>query len=206
MFDWFRDNDPDGLDAYSKNDLELEAKSIKTDMKIKENELDDLDQNFLETAQEAAQASGPKRNRLKSEASAIKQDYEQRQAEYQAMLKEYTTIRTLTNAKSRLESKSESMLREMDESELRTFREDIKEDILKENQELANMEEVANTIDETLVAVTGGEAGTVDSDVEAVIDAFEQGEDVSDFSLAEQVDETETETSTDTSSLSLSDL
>ena len=206
MFDWFRDTDPDGLDAYSKNDLELEAKSIKTDMKIKENELDELDQTFLETAQEAAQASGPKRNRLKSEAAAIKQDYEQRQAEYQAMLKEYTTIRTLTNAKSRLESKSESMLREMDENELRTFREDIKEDILRENQELANMEEVANTIDETLVAVTGGKAGTVDSDVEAVIDAFEQGEDVSDFSLADQVDETETDTSTDTSSLSLSDL
>jgi D-mannonate dehydratase len=202
MFDWFRSDDPSGLDAYSKNDLDLEAESIKTDMKVKENDLNRLDEKFLSKAKEAAEAAGPKRNRLKSEASAIKQNYEQQQAEYQAMLKEFTTIQTLANAKSRLNSRSDSMLREMDQAELQSFREDVKRDVLGQNQELAQMEEVANTIDETLTAVTGSGGGQVDDDVEDVIQAFEQGNDVSDFSLADKVSEDDI----DESSFSLSDL
>lgn len=202
MFDWFASDDPSGLDAYSKSDLDLEAESIKTDMKVKENDLNRLDEEFLNKAKEAAGVAGPKRNRLKSEASAIKQNYEQQQAEYQAMLKEFTTIQTLANAKSRLNSRSESMLREMDQEELQAFREDVKHDVIGQNQELAQMEEVANTIDETLTAVTGTGGGQVDDDVEDIIQAFEQGDDVSDFSLAEQVSEEDI----DESSFSLSDL
>jgi D-mannonate dehydratase len=195
MFDWFRSDDPTGLDAYSKNDLELEAKSVKTDMKVKENDLDRLDNEFLSKAKEASDAAGPKRDRLKSEAAAIKQNYEQQQAEYQAMLKEYTTIRTLANAKSRLNSRSDSMLQEMDERELQEFREQVKTDVLSQNQNLAQMEEVANTIDETLTAVTGSGGAQVDDDVETVISAFEQGDDLSDFSLADHVEENETDQS-----------
>jgi len=195
-------NEPTGLAASSKSDIELEADSIKTDMKVKENELDKLDEAFLSKAKEAAEASGPKRNRLKSEASAIKQNYEQQQAEYQAMLKEYTTLQTLANAKSRLDSRSGSMLREMEESELQDFRDQVKDDVLKENNELSQMEGVADTIDETLTAITAPAGAEVDEDVEEVVQAFEQGEDVSDFSLASQVEEDDVE-ETD---FSLSDL
>ena len=188
MFDWFRSDEPTGLDAYSKKDLDLEANSIQTDMKVKESDLKKLDNKFIEKAKEAAEAAGPEKQRLKSEAAAIKQNYEQQQAEYQAMLKEFMTIQTLANAKSRLNSRSESMLQEMDETELEEFRNDVKRDVLEQNQALSNMEEVADTIDETLTAVTGSAAGEVDDDVEDVIEAFEQGEDVSDFSLADQAE------------------
>lgn len=210
MFDWFRSDDPSGLDAYSKNDLDLEAESIKTDMKVKENDLDRLDQEFLSKVKEAAEATGPKKTRLKSEASAIKQNYEQQQAEYQAMIKEFTTIQTLANAKSRLNSRSDSMLREMDQEELQSFREDVKRDVLEQNQDLAQMEEVANTIDETLTAVTGSGGGQFDDEVEGIVEAFEQGNDVSDPLLTDKVSEDEidkfSEDDIDESSFSLSDL
>ena len=196
-------NDPTGLDAYSKNDLDLEAQKVQTEMQIKEQELDKYNSKFLEKAKEAAEASGPKRRRLKSEAAAIKQNYEQEQAAYMVDLKKYTTLKTLANAKDRLSDQGTSILDEMDETELETFRQEVRDDVIRGNQEIMQMEEVADTINETLTAIAGPEGTEVDDDIEEVIQAFEQGEEVSDFSLGDFKDEEE---EVDEADFSLSDI
>jgi hypothetical protein len=192
MFDWIRSKigGPSGLDAYSQNDLELQAESIKTDMKVAESELADLDQKFREKIQQAAESPATSEDRKMMEAQTIKQNYEQKEAAYQGKLKEYAAMQTLINAKRRLNSSTNSVLQEMDEGELQEFRKEVKRDVLEQNQNLQRIEGVTDTIDETLTAIAGPGASGVDSEVEELVEAAKQGSDLSDISLAEQSETT----------------
>jgi hypothetical protein len=202
MFDNFRNwiGGPSGLDAYSMTELEVEAESISTDLKVKEQNLEQLDQEFRNKIQEAAEAPATKEDRLKMEAQTVKRNYEQQEAEYQARLKEYAAMQTIVNAKRRLNSSSSSILREMDKDELESFRADVKESVISENKEIEQIEGVADTIDQTLTAITGPEGSQVDDDIEELVEAAKEG-DLTDVSLADQ----ETE-STQTSDVSVDNL
>jgi hypothetical protein len=202
MFDNFRNwiGGPSGLDAYSMTELEVEAESISTDLKVKEQNLEQLDQEFRNKIQEAAEAPATKEDRLKMEAQTVKRNYEQQEAEYQARLKEYAAMQTIVNAKRRLNSSSSSILREMDQDELESFRADVKESVISENKEIEQIEGVADTIDQTLTAITGPEGSQVDDDIEELVEAAKEG-DLTDVSLADQ----ETE-STQTSDVSVDNL
>jgi len=187
MFDKFQNwiGGPSGLDAYSMTELEVEAESINTDLKVKEQNLGQLDQKFRNKIQEAAEAPATKEDRLKMEAQTIKQNYEQQEAEYQARLKEYAAMQTIVNAKRRLNSSSSSVLREMDKSELESFRTEVKQDVIGDNKEIEQIQGVADTIDQTLTAITGSEGSRVDDDIEDLVEAAKEG-DLSDVSLADQ--------------------
>jgi C-terminal processing protease CtpA/Prc len=201
MFDRVRDwiGGPSGLEAYSMTDLEVQAEGINTDLKVKEQDLEQLDQEFRNKIQEAADAPATKEDRLKMEAQTIKQNYEQQEAEYQSKLKEYAAMQTIINAKRRLESSTDSVLREMDESELKAFRNEVKRDVIEQNKELERIEGIADTIDQTLTAISGPGGSQVDSEIDELVDAAKQG-DVSDVSLA---DDGMAETTTSDSDLSL---
>lgn len=198
MFDNLRNwiGGPSGLDAYSMTELEVEAESINTDLKVKEQNLEQLDQEFRNKIQEAAEAPATKEDRLKMEAQTIKQNYEQQEAEYHARLKEYAAMQTIVNAKQRLNSSSSSVLREMDKDELENFRTDVKEVVIEQNKEIEQIEGVADTIDQTLTAITGPEGSQVDDDIEELVEAAKEGE-LSDVSLADK--ETESSQTSDVS-------
>jgi phosphotransferase system IIB component len=115
-------------------------------------------------------------------------------------LKEYAAMQTIVNAKRRLNSSSSSILREMDKDELESFRADVKESVISENKEIEQIEGVADTIDQTLTAITGPEGSQVDDDIEELVEAAKEG-DLTDVSLADQ----ETE-STQTSDVSVDNL
>lgn len=205
MFDWVRDKigGPSGLEAYSQTDLEVQAESIKTEMKVKENELKQLDDEFRQKIQEAADAPATSTDRIKMEARTIKQNYEQQEAAYQAKLKEYAAMQTLVNAKRRLKSSPNNALQEMSKDELQSFKQDVMHDVIERNKDLEGIEEITTTIDQTLTAVSGPGATEVDDEIDELVDAAKQGNDVSDVSLAEVERE---ESHTTSTSLSLSEL
>lgn len=205
MFDWVRDKigGPSGLEAYSQTDLEVQAESIKTEMKVKENDLKQLDDEFRQKIQEAANAPATSTDRIKMEARTIKQNYEQQEAAYQAKLKEYAAMQTLVNAKRRLKSSPDSALQEMSKDELESFKQDVMHDVIERNKDLEGIEEATNTINETLTAISGPGSADPDDELDTVIETVKQGGDVSDVTLADLEHE---ESHTASTSLSLSEL
>lgn len=195
------DETPD-LENMSARDLKLEADNVRTEMKVEEKKLKQLDSKFKQKIQEAAEVSGPERNRLKSEAASIKRNYEQKQDAYQANLKEYTTLKTLQNAKNRVDNNNGSVLRDMDREEMETFRQETMDQINREVDHVERIGEIGDTINETLTAISSVGDTEVDNEIDELIEAAEQGDELSDFSLAE---ETESE-STSESSLNLDDI
>jgi hypothetical protein len=193
------DDDENPLEQMDARDLRLEAESVSTDMKLKENELQELEQNFKSKIQEAADA-GPEEGRLKAEAASIKTNYEQKEAAYQADLKEYTTLRTLQNAKERVNSQSGSVLRDMDPEEMQAFREDMKRTILEETDQVERLGEIGDTIDETLTAVSPVSDTETSNEIDTLVEMAKNGNDLSEVSLSEE-SSTESNSSMDFESL-----
>lgn len=185
MFGIFSSDDTNPLEQMDARDLRLEAESVSTDMKLKENELQELEQNFKSKIQDAADA-GPEEGRLKAEAASIKTNYEQKEAAYQADLKEYTTLRTLQNAKERVNSQNGSVLRNMDADEMQSFREDMKRTILEETDKVERLGEIGDTIDETLTAISPVSDTETSNEIDKLVNMAKNGDDLSEVSLSEE--------------------
>lgn len=185
MFGIFSSDDTNPLEQMDARDLRLEAESVSTDMKLKENELQELEQNFKSKIQDAADA-GPEEGRLKAEAASIKTNYEQKEAAYQADLKEYTTLRTLQNAKERVNSQNGSVLRNMDADEMQSFRKDMKRTILEETDKVERLGEIGDTIDETLTAISPVSDTETSNEIDTLVNMAKNGDDLSEFSLSEE--------------------
>jgi hypothetical protein len=189
-----------GLENMSAEEIDLEKRDLEAELNIKENSLEKLNNEFRQKLKEAAEAPATQRDRLKLKAKQKKKEYEQQKAEYQSMLQEFMALQTVENAKKRLDRQSESSLRNMDKSEINDFKQQIKSDIIDENQDLRNIQQLEETVDQTLTALTEDLGQTQeDEQLDQLIDEIGEGkQDLEDVDIEETFEEgTEEQISTE---------
>lgn len=187
--------DPTVLEAYSMTELETEAESIKIDLEVKKQILDQLDQEFRNKVQEAVEASEPNSEHLKMEAHTIKNGYERYETEFENLLEEYAVIQTIIIVKRRLESLASSASSEDDTEALETFRERWAGAGPMRTKYLENVENVIEKINDAIREINGTSSAPLrkmdDNELEAFcvgvreaviaeIEDIEQFEDVTD--------------------------
>lgn len=164
------------MEKNTADDFDRQAREQDAELSIVEDELDKLDQEFRGHIQDAAEAPETQRSRHKLKARQKKQQKEQKKAYYQDMLQEYGTLLTLKSAKERLERKNASSLRELDKSEIEDVKEDIRGQIIDENQKSERVKTLNDTVNQTLTALTDDEATKQRDDLDDLIDQVSQGE------------------------------
>lgn len=173
------------------DELDLEARTFESQIELKEQELQRLDHDFEQIVEQGRKASGPKKERLKRKAKQRKREYENKEAAWNEMLEEYTTILAAKNAKKRLEDQPQSSLRDMNEEDVQEFMNDTVREVEKRNQETEWIQRKGDQLNRTLTSVSQGfGATTEESEIDTLFE--DSNEDpVSLSELTEEEDESE---------------
>jgi len=173
------------------DELDLEARTFESQIELKEQELQRLDHNFEQLVEKGRKASGPKKERLKRKAKQRKQEYESKEAAWNEMLEEYTSLLAAKNAKKRLEEQPQSSLRDMDEEDVQEFMNETVREVEKRNQETEWIQRKGDQLNRTLTSVTQDFGATMEeSEIDTLFE--DSNEDpVSLSELTENEDESE---------------
>ncbi|MBO4249049.1 hypothetical protein IL252_14610 (plasmid) [Halomicrobium sp. IBSBa] len=164
------------------DELDLEARTFETQIELKEQELERLDHQFEQLVEKGRKVAGPKKERLKRKAKQLKRDYENKEAAWQEMLEEYTTLLAAKNAKERLEEQPQSSLRDMSEEDVQAFMNDIVREIEKRNKDTEWIQRKGDQLNRTLTSVSQDFGATME---ESEIDTLFQDTNEDPVSLSE---------------------
>lgn len=188
-------NDQTIIEEKSVEEWDLEARNVETELSILESELDQLDNEFREQIQMAAEAPETQRPRHKRKAKQKQKEKEQKEARYNEMLDEYGTLLTLKNAKERLQTENKSSLHDMSHEEIEEVKRTIKGDLNERNQSHEKIQKLDQTVDQTLTALTDSQSAGNQDELDELIDAVAEGE--TDISEVDANIESETNTSSE---------
>lgn len=188
-------NDQTIIEEKSVEEWDLEARNVETELSILESELDQLDNEFREQIQMAAEAPETQRPRHKRKAKQKQKEKEQKEARYNEMLDEYGTLLTLKNAKERLQTENKSSLHDMSHEEIEEVKRTIKGDLNERNQSHEKIQKLDQTVDQTLTALTDSQSVESQDELDELIDAVAEGE--TDISEVDANVESETNTSSE---------
>lgn len=173
------------------DELDLEARTFESQIELKEQELERLDHQFEQLVEKGRKASGPKKERLKRKAKQLKREYENKEAAWQELLEEYTSLLAVKNAKKRLEDQPQSSLRDMDEEDVEEFMNDTIREVEKRNQGTEWIQRKGDQLNRTLTSVSQDFGATME---ESEIDTLFEDSNEDPVSLSELTkDEEESE-------------
>ena len=192
------DDVEEGLDQFSLQDLRLEAKNLRTKIDVQTQEMEATESRFRSYLQQAVDAPATKEDLYKQEARLEKEDYEQQEAARENLMTEYVALKSLVNAKKRMNRSQQSSLQDLSQEDISQIQNDISTELNELGLKNQQIDKLSQTVSHTLKAAGSTTVSPDQTDeIDDIVETASSSDELADVSVAELGESSNEETEKD---------